>query len=44
MTKHDIGSEPMDERYWELYKEMRASGLSPKDAVIKTHELYCFGE
>jgi hypothetical protein len=36
MTKHDMRTDDMDERYWELYKEMRASGLSPKDAVILT--------
>lgn len=34
----------LDEKYFELYKECRASGLSPKDSVIKAHELYCFGE
>lgn len=32
-----------DERYWELYKEARASGLDPKAAVLKAHELYVFG-
>jgi hypothetical protein len=34
----------MDEKYFEIYKELRAGGLNPKDATIKAHELYCFGD
>lgn len=30
-------------KYWEYYKEARASGLSPSQAVIKAHELFVFG-
>jgi len=33
-----------DEKYFEIYKELRASGLEPKRAVIKAHELRVFGD
>jgi hypothetical protein len=32
------------EKYWEYYKEARASGLTPNQAIIKAHELLAFGE
>jgi hypothetical protein len=32
----------LDEKYFEIYKELRASGLPPKQAVIKAHELMVF--
>lgn len=34
----------IDEKYFEIYKELRASGLQPKEAVIKAHELMAFGD
>lgn len=34
----------LDEKYFELYKELRASGLTPKQAIIKAHELMVFGD
>jgi hypothetical protein len=34
----------MDDEYFRIYKELRASGLPPKQAVIKAHELRVFGD
>lgn len=33
-----------NEKYFEIYKELRASGMPPKDAMLKAHELYIFGQ
>jgi hypothetical protein len=34
----------MDMEYFNLYKELRASGLTPNQAILKAHELIAFGE
>jgi hypothetical protein len=34
----------LDDKYFEIYKELRASGMPPKQAIIKAHELRVFGD
>jgi hypothetical protein len=31
------------QRYWTYYREQRAAGVPPKQAVLKAHELVLFG-
>ena len=33
-----------EDRYWQYYKEFRANGLTPNQAMIKAHELIALDE
>jgi len=34
----------VSEEYWRMYKEFREAGLTPRQAMLKAHELISFGE